>query len=59
MRHYVHQLVSNFVCVLFGAEAGRVQWVYQSVCTENCCLLWLENTVVDETEKLQARKTKQ
>lgn len=31
MLHYVHQLVANCVCLLFGS----VEWIHQSFFTEN------------------------
>ncbi len=30
MLHYVHQLVTNFVCLLFGAGQIVYSWFYQS-----------------------------
>lgn len=45
--HYVQQLYTNFVCLLF--DTVEEELVYQS-CFKNSCLLCLE-TIADETSE--------
>ncbi len=44
MLHYVHQLVFNFVCLLFGAEQGAHS---QSLFSENGVTLYFDSPSVD------------
>ncbi len=45
MLHYVHQLVSNYVCLLFVTEQVAYSGPY-SFFTENSCLLLLETRLM-------------
>lgn len=45
MLHYVHQLVTDYISLLF--DAGQVAYsVHQSLLVENSCVLPLETTLM-------------
>ncbi len=55
MLHYVHQLVANFVCLLFGA--GQV--AYNEFIRAFSLKTAAPENNISENVKLQARKLKQ
>ncbi len=48
MLHYVHQLVTNFVRLLFGAWQVGYSGILENFFAENSCLLCMETALIRE-----------
>lgn len=52
MFHFVHQLVSSCVCLLFAAQQVQL-WVFKAFLSENSCLARLKNDIESKTKPVK------